>query len=366
MAAPDHLLYTPEQAARSTLAAVRFQSTLARIVSTDFSSEFVQGRGSTVTVKRPVLIDPAKVYTAENRRNEDRIQYSNLYQPYTSVSISDQVYNAVKLPDDFTTFNLTSLETEVIAPMATSVTDHLNSVVADAFRGISAGLTAADTAPRGALVDSEGNAYVDGEGGTAISQLRASGNELAAFGVGNTGAAQAVAAGDLTATYQPDVFPAIRAAHQLLSLRGIPVGGRYLVVGANWEAALLDSENLRDVSKSGDDGVLRDARLGRIHSFEVIVDYTLEPSAAYAFQGDGVVLVTRTSAIPRGASFASTIAQDGFTLRYLQDYDPDILTDRAVIDTFAGARVLDPQRVVRLTGAATMTDPAPADVEPAA
>lgn len=363
MAAPDHLLYTPEQAARSTLAAVRYQSTLARIVSTDFSSEFVQGRGSSVTVKRPVLIDPAKVYTAENRRNEDRIQYSNLYQPFTSVSISDQVYNAVKLPDDFTTFNLTSLETEVIAPMATSVTDHLNSVVADAFRGISAGLTAADTAPRGALVDNEGNAYT---GETALADLRASGNELAAFGVGNEGAAQAVAAADLTATYQPDVFPAIRAAHQLLSLRGIPVGGRYLVVGANWEAALLDSENLRDVSKSGDDGVLRDARLGRIHSFEVIVDYTLEPSAAYAFQGDGVVLVTRTSAIPRGASFASTIAQDGFTLRYLQDYDPDILTDRAVIDTFAGARVLDPQRVVRLTGAATMTDPAPADVEPAA
>lgn len=359
MVAPDHLLYTPEQAARSTLAAVRYQSTLARLVSTDFSNEFVQGRGSSVTVQRPIMIDPAKVYTAENRRNEDRIQYSNLYQPYTSVNITDQVYNAVKLPDDFTTFDLTSLESQVIAPMAQTVTDHLNTVVADTFRGISGGLSAADQAPRGALVDSEGNAYTNDGGTTAISQLRDSGNELVAFGVGN----RAITADALSATYREDVLRSIRAAHQLMGLRGIPVMGRNLVVGANWEAALLDSKALRDVSQSGDDGVLRDAVIGRIYSFNVLVDYSLEPNDAFAFQDDGVILVTRTTAPPRGAAFASTIAQDGFTLRYLQDYDPDILTDRAVIDTFAGGRVLDSQRVVKLTGADTMAESGP-DAEP--
>lgn len=356
MVAPDHLLYTPEQAVRSTLAAVRYQSTLARLVSTDFSSEFVQGRGSSVTVTRPIMIDPAKVYSAENRRNEDRIQYSNLYQPYTSVNITDQVYNAVKLPDDFTTFDITSLEQQVIAPMAQSVTDHLNTVVADTFRSIPGGLSAADQATRGALVDDEGNAYTnDAELGSASDQLRASGNELVSFGVGN----RAVTADSLTATYRGDVLRAIRAAHQLMGLRGIPVMGRNLVVGANWEAALLDSDTLRDVSQSGDDGVLRDAVIGRIYSFNVLVDYSLDPNDAFAFQDDGVILVTRTTAPPRGAAFASTIAQDSFTLRYLQDYDPDILTDRAVIDTFAGGRVLDPQRVVKLTGADTMAEVGP-------
>lgn len=38
-----HQLYTPEQAARSTLAAVRYQSTLARLVNTDYSTEFTPG-----------------------------------------------------------------------------------------------------------------------------------------------------------------------------------------------------------------------------------------------------------------------------------------------------------------------------------
>ena len=46
-------------------------------------------------------------------------------------------------------------------------------------------------------------------------------------------------------------------------------------------------------------------------------------------------------------------------MRYLQDYDPDHLTDRAVVDTFAGAQVLDPQRIVKLDGADTIVDEAP-------
>ena len=84
------------------------------------------------------------------------------------------------------------------------------------------------------------------------------------------------------------------------------------------------------------------------------------PNEAWAFQRDAITLATRTTAIPRGAAFASTVSAQGFTLRYLQDYDPEILTDRAVVDTFAGAQVLDPQRIVKLTGADTITEDAPA------
>lgn len=345
MAAPDHLLYTPEQAARSTLAALRYQSTLARLVNQDFSSQFTAGSGATVTVKRPIMIDPAKVYTKANRQAEDRIEYSNLYQPYTSLTLEDQVYNAVKLPDDFTTFTLTSLEQQVISPMALSVADQLNSTVVAAFQSVDAGFTAIDGARRDQFVNEDGEVF------DTLAALRAGDSPFL-----GKGAAVSVPASALTATTGAQVLRTIRAAHQVLSQRGVPVQGRILVVGANWEAAIMDMPQLQKVNESGTDGLLRSATLGTLFGFTVVADYTIDPNDAWAMQRDAITLATRTTAIPRGVSFASTVSAEGFTLRYLQDYDPDILTDRAVVDTFAGAQVLDAQRILKLTGADSIVD----------
>lgn len=355
MAAPNHQLYTPEAAVRSAAAAVRYQSTLARTVSTDASAEFIPGRGSVVHVPSPILIDPARDYTPEDRAAETPITYSNLYQTHTSVRLGTQVYNAVKLPDDFMTFTLESLERQVIAPMAESVADRINSAVVDAFTGLPAGLTAADTAPRGSYIGEDGNDYA------TPAELRAADTPLVAFGAG----IPASMATRLSASNLGEVTRAIRTAHQVLGRRGIPLAGRTLAVGANWEAALLALDNLNRVNEAGSPSVLRDATLGRLYGFTIVVDYSLGANDAFAYQREAVGLATRTTAIPRGASFAATTSAQGFTLRYLQDYDPDFLTDRAVVDTFAGAQVLDGQRVVRLTGSDTMMEPAPA-TEPAA
>lgn len=349
-----HQLYTPEQAARSTLAAVRYKSTLARLVNTDYSTEFTAGRGASVTVKRPVMLDKARVYTAENRKNGDAITYTDLVQPYTSVSISDQVYQAVKLPDDFVTFTLESLENQVVGPMAESVAEHLNKVVIDAFGTVQSGLLSGfDATPANAAskpyLGTNGKAYA------TLDDLRAANTEFAGFAAGVS-----VKADDLKATYRGDAPKAIRAAHQLLGQRGVPLNGRYLAVGANWEAALLGLDNLNKVNEAGSPDTLRDATIGRLYGFNIVVDYAIDPNTAYAFQRDAITLVTRTTALPRGAAFSSTVAKDGFTMRYLQDYDPDHLTDRAVVDTFAGAQVLDPQRIVKLDGADTIVDEAPA------
>ena len=349
MAAPQHDLYTPVEAARSALAALRYQSTLARMVNTDFSSEFTAGRGTTVNVKRPVMIDRAKTYTQANRAAEDRIEYSNLYQPYTSVSLTDQVYNAVKLPDDFATFTLESLEAQVIGPMAESVAEQINAVVVAAFQSVPEGLTTVDAAGKGTYVGADGVEYA------TLQELRDADTDFVGFGADVT-----VPEAALSATYRGDVLPAVRAAHQVLSQRGVPAAGRTLVVGANWEAAFLDMPNLNKVNEAGTAGSLRQATLGNLYGFTIVVDYTVGPNEAWAFQRDAITLATRTTAIPRGAAFASTVSAQGFTLRYLQDYDPEILTDRAVVDTFAGAQALDPQRIVKLTGADTITEDAPA------
>ena len=356
-----HELYTPEQAARSTLAAVKYKSNLAKTVNTDYSTEFTAGRGASVTVKRPVMLDKARRYTKENRANGDAITYTDLLQPYTSVSISDQIYQAVKLPDDFTTFTLSNLEAEVIAPMAETVAVEINDTVIGAFRDVKPGLLANYDVTTASVT----KPYV-GANGTAYASLQA----LRDAGTTFNGFANRVSVtnADLQATYIEDVRKAIMSAHQLLGQRGVPLEGRTLAVGANWEAALNLLDILSKVNESGSTGVLREATLGRISGFNVVVDYALDPNDAVAYQRDAITLVTRTTALPRGAAFASTVAADGFTMRYLQDYDPDHLTDRAVVDTFAGAQVLDPQRIVKLTGADSMMDKAPVETatDPAA
>lgn len=352
MAAPNHLLYTPQQAANSTLAAVRYQSNLARIVSQSYSAEIVPGRGSSVTIKRPIMIDPARVYTDADRKSEKAITYSNLLEPYVSVKLTDQVYNAVKLPDDFQTFTLEDIERQVVAPMAQSVADHLNRVVADAFKDARSGLTVQDYAPEGTFIDDLNNAN------NTLDELRSNGGNFVGFG---RGIDQESWDGRFTAKTNADVLKTIRAAHQLLGLRGVPISNRYLVVGSGWEAALMSQDILNKVNQAGTDGLLRQSTLGTLYGFTVVVDYTVDPLDAFAFQRDAVALLTRTTAIPRGASFAQTISQDGFALRYLQDYDPDHLTDRAVVDTFAGAELIDPQRVVRLKGTEGFEEPAAGD-----
>ena len=62
--------------------------------------------------------------------------------------------------------------------------------------------------------------------------------------------------------------------------------------------------------------------------------------------------MTRPSRAPEGAGFSATRAQDGFSLRYLQHYNPLQLEDQAVLDAFVGADVLDERRTVSFNLAA--------------
>lgn len=346
MSGPKHTLYTPEQVATSMIAALRFKSTLARLITLDFSKEFANGRGSTVDVRRPKILDPARKRTKTQQDNEEKLLYSTLTQGWVPVTLEDQIYNALKLPDHFHTFNLEQLEEEVIAPMGESVAEALNVLVVETMKTTKAGLTDADQAAKGKYVGENGTAY------DSIDALHAAKTKFAAFGVGAT-----VKASELNPTNIEDVLPAITAAHQLMGQRGVPLGSRSLAIGADWERVLLDHPQLLKANESGSTGALREAMIGRLKAFNVVVDYNLDPREAYAFDRQAVVLSTRAPKIPLGAAFAKHIHMGGFAMRWLQDYDSDITTDRALVDTFAGASVLDPQRIVKLTGKATMTQP---------
>ena len=289
-----HTLWSAEQAARSTLAALRWLTALPRTVRQDFSQEFVAGRGQTINVLKPITAGAAREYTTENRANRDAIEFNELDQQWVPVVMDLQVYNAIRLPDDWATFTLEQMGEQVLRPQAESVVD----VLADPL-----------------LTEMQATATDDG----------------LTIGEGGNGPLQV----------------AINA-RKVLNGRKVPMANRTLALAPDLAAQFIGLKELTDASASGTTGTLREARIGRLFNFDVIEDPALEDGFGIAYHRDAFAHVTRPSRQPEGAAMSATIAADGFALRWLMHYNPLQLEDQSVVDTFVGAATLDPQRAVAI------------------
>lgn len=294
-----HTLYTPTQAARSTIAALRYLSVLPRTVRQDFSQEFIAGRGRTVDVKiDPVSAGNARTYTDANRTARDAIVFDDLAETTVPVTMDTQVYKAVRLPDDFNTFTLESLEREVLRPQAISVADGIATPLLAKFNAVT---TQATT------------------GTDKVPALLADGSNAMA------------------------VLIAMRA---VMNKRNVPFTDRFLALTPAAESAFLSLPQFQKVNESGSDGVLREAELGRLMGFNILVDNGLTKSVAY--HRDAFALVTRPSRPPEGAAKSAVVAENGFALRWLQHYNPLQLEDQSVVDTFVGTKVLDATKAIAI------------------
>jgi hypothetical protein len=293
-----HDLYTPEQAARSTLAALRYLSVLPRTVRQDFSQEFVPGRGTTVNVKGPITVGEARTYTQAARAARTAITFDDLDQVTYPVTLEDQVYKAVRLPDDFATFTLEQLEQEVLKPQAESVVKGVTNPLLTVMQGVSPD--------------------------SAVPAVAANGSNARAV---------------------------LIALRRVLNSREVPVDGRFVAVGPGIEAAILNDEVLQKANEAGTDAMLRMATIGNLFGFTIVADPLLPDYYGVAYNRDAFAHVTRPSRNPEGAAKSATIAQDGFALRWLQHYNPQQLEDQSVVDTFVGAMILDPERAVSFSAA---------------
>ena len=291
-----HSLYTPEQAAKATLASLRWLTNLPRTVRQDFSAEFVAGVGQTVNVLGPISAGTAKVYTPAERAARTAIGFNDLTQTWFPVTLDNQIYNAVRLPDDFATFTLKDLTRQVLKPQAESVVD-----------GLAAPLIA----------------------------------EMVAVATDATVPAVAVDGSNII-----NVLIKLR---QVLNDRKIPTAGRTFAVGADIEAAVLSLPQLQKVNEAGSSEVLRNATIGRLFGFDIIADQALPSDFAIAYHKDAFAHVTRPSRNPDGATKSATVAQDGYALRWIQHYNPLQLEDQSVVDTFFGAKTLDANRAVSVS-----------------
>lgn len=388
-------LYTPEQAARSTLAALRYLTTLPRTVRQDFSAEFVPGVGNVVNIKNPISAGTSRTYTSANRTARDAIVFDDLSQDTIPVTITDQVYKAVRLPDDFATFDLVSMEQQVLRPQAESVVDgvtdpllvEMNAVATDSDIPTLTASNALDVLiqARAVLNDRKvpmTNRYValSPAAETAFLQL----DQLQKVNeAGSDGVLREATIGRLmgfTIVVDPGLEgPADEV--QTVTVTGSPTGGTFTLTFDGQTTAAIDFDatstavqaalealsniDSGDVTVAGAAGgpytVTFDASLGDVAEMTadgsgltggttpgVTVATTTGGTSGYgiAYHGDAFAHVTRPSRNPEGAAQSATVAQDGFALRWLQHYNPLQLEDQSVVDTFVGAETLDATRAV--------------------
>lgn len=297
-----HTLFTPEQAATATLTDLRYLSVLPRTVRMDFSNEFVAGRGQTVNVLAPISVGEARIYTKAQRDAREAITFDDITETWVPITLEDQIYKAIRLPDDFATFSLRDANQQVFIPMAKSV--------------------------------------VDGLAAPLVTQMAAIANDT-------TNPIPDVAADG------SNILQVLIAANQVLNQRKIPREGRTLAVGTEIEAAILGLPQLQKVNEAGDSGdLLRNASIGKLFGFNIVVAPELPSDFAVAYHKDAFAFVTRPSRQPQGAAWSATASQDGFALRLLQHYNPTQLEDQVVADAFYGAATLDAERAVSFTVAA--------------
>lgn len=135
----------------------------------------------------------------------------------------------------------------------------------------------------------------------------------------------------------------IRARQVMNKLRA--PGARTILVGAGWEAALLEDEKLNLASNVGEAeavSALREATLGRRYGFNFVVAPELDDDVAVAMVDSAFIFATGAPSVPQSVPFGAAASHNGVALRWIRDYDSTRFQDRSIFNTYFGYRnVLD-------------------------
>ena len=150
---------------------------------------------------------------------------------------------------------------------------------------------------------------------------------------------------------EENVDTQILQARAALGRADVPQDGRWLAVSPDAAVFLLGKPNLTPFDSAPTPTALTEARIGRYRGFNVVESNALSGARMLAYHESAFAFANVAPVEPRGAVDSSTATQDGVSLRHIFQYDPDHLSDRSVVSTFAGASVVDADRVVVLEGA---------------
>ncbi|ATN93980.1 major head protein [Mycobacterium phage Kumao] len=214
---------------------------------------------------------------------------SDLTESKVDVTLTDDVYNLVVLTDEEKTLDIRDFARDVLARQVRSVAEQLEDGLA---------------------------ATIEGAPYTQVHNAEAD-----------------------------TLYNAVASARRQLNDAYVSRQGRVLIVGSAVEQALLEDDRFSryDSAGEGATSALREARIGRILGYDVIVVDAIRHGDAFLYHPTAFVMLSRPPAPPMsGADRVSAVAAEGgLALRWLGDYDPTITSDRSLVDCFVGYNIVE-------------------------
>lgn len=138
-------------------------------------------------------------------------------------------------------------------------------------------------------------------------------------------------------------------AVMVLTSNKAPMGGRYAVLGTTLATTLLSTDNLLKVDQAGNGDALREAKIGRLAGCDVYVSPYVSATEGFISAVDGIGFFSRAIAAPMGAAFSASDSFEGVAIRTVFDYDVDKKQDICSFDSLMAAKVLDENRVQKIS-----------------
>lgn len=275
---------------RTALGLLLREIVLPGIVWTNGVGDFAGAFNDTITIRIPARAT-ARKRALRGTGGARNITLDSLTEQSVAVQLTEDVYSAVPVTDEELTLDITDFGEQILTPQVRAVVEMLEADIAATIQG-------------------------------------ATYQSTVTVGTGDA------------ATYN-----AVVDAREFLNINNVPMNGRTLLVGPGFESALLKDPQFARFDHTGDvsNSALREATVGRIGGVDVVTSNALRRGEAYLFHKSAYVFANRAPNVPAGVPFGSSQSFQNLSMRWIRDYDATTLTDRSVINSFAGyLAVTDP------------------------
>jgi hypothetical protein len=285
----------PSVVAKMALANLYANSVMLPLVHRDYSNDYVQGAGDTITIRKPAT------FTAQDFTSTITVQ--NITETSVPVVMNYHKDISVSIGAKEAALDLKDFQEQVISPAMEAISQAVDLAILT-FRN-----------------------DITQEVGTAGSTTS---------GV------------DGTNSWDADNPRVTIDAKRVLSTRNVPMSDRYVVVGPTTSAKWLGDDLLSKADARGDVQGREDAYLGRkVYGFDPYETQNItggDTEIGVAFHRTAVAFVTRPLVLPRGAAAAEHISYKGVGMRVVYDYNSTTKQDIMSMDLIFGVKTLDANR----------------------
>jgi len=280
-----HNFVIPEQVLQTALELLKDDLMVAATFNRDYEDNVGGGRGTVDNVRVPAVLKARRRALSEAGT---AIQTDTLSESTVPVRLTDMIYSAVDVTDEDLTLNIADFTRQVIMPQVEAMVEDIEDFAVATAQGL---------------------------------------------------------AEETTIDYNPaDPVPTFTAARKMLRDRGVSAQNLFALCGTDVYRNLLNARAISDASQSGSAEALREGRVPRVSGFTVIENNRIAENEIIWYSRDSFTLAIRAPRVPDGVTRGESRAANGFALRWVVDYDSNVLANRSIFSTFIGCTKIDHPR----------------------